>query len=489
MTLVHQHLPSTPELPREDLTSWWLDAKTEGAPKVAALGYLGECGTTCDLPLVRQEFDKGDSQTANAAADAFLRISLRDSHSKALNALLELQPGSIGQGVLAAIVKEHPGTPIEQFLPGLEHRNADVRLATLRLLRKHSLVTAERARKLLDDGVSMVRYEALKTLIISGARVTIDEARAILVRPVPNLYASMVGGIGNGEELLEEFSRDCLRAMNNAELEARSTTANFYERDAFHVLAERDFKRCAAELRQSVDDQYKCYLEKSIAEMREKLGSSSEALGITQSMTSYCAGRLTRRGLDIVCRHRDPRDLDRVRGILRSGAAGYSCEGFDYLRRFGEWQDISLVTEILSRPRSGSTGAFFGLVDGTSYRAGARAVYALGRSRLSELLALSVPSELLVRVLTEIPAAAFRRLEDPSIMRLLRSEHEDTRKIAAVKCVEALAKGRVSRLLADYLKGDGPYYYNVVHWLDLGVSAPRAQALIGAQSLLREMDS
>jgi hypothetical protein len=62
-------------------------------------------------------------------------------------------------------------------------------------------------------------------------------------------------------------------------------------------------------------------------------------------------------------------------------------------------------------------------------------------------------------------------LIDASILALLRSEEDTVRKAAAVKCIRAFPKQRVAKLLADHISGDHRYY-NVLHWLDLGVSAP-----------------
>ena len=52
---------------------------TASAVKVAALNYLGEFGVTSDLSRIRNEFDKNDNKTSSAAADALIRINLRES--------------------------------------------------------------------------------------------------------------------------------------------------------------------------------------------------------------------------------------------------------------------------------------------------------------------------------------------------------------------------------------------------------------------------
>ena len=76
-------------------------------------------------------------------------------------------------------------------------------------------------------------------------------------------------------------------------------------------------------------------------------------------------------------------------------------------------------------------------------------------------------------------------------MEFLRSPAGRTRKAAALKCISALSKTRIARILDDYLSGANrghlgrqDRYYNVIHWLDFGVSAPRDRASVAAKKVL-----
>jgi len=54
----------------------------------------------------------------------------------------------------------------------------------------------------------------------------------------------------------------------------------------------------------------------------------------------------------------------------------------------------------------------------------------------------------------------------------LDNEDDQLRKIVAIKCAQALKQRRIRGLLDKYLKQEH-YYYNSLHWLDLGASMPR----------------
>jgi hypothetical protein len=108
----------------------------------------------------------------------------------------------------------------------------------------------------------------------------------------------------------------------------------------------------------------------------------------------------------------------------------------------------------------------------------------MGRTRLSELLVVPSPGRLLAHLVAEASDKVFRALSDASLTILLGSHDASVRKAAALKCVRALPKGRVTKILADYVSPGQDRYYNVVHWLDLGASAPRDRALLAAEKIL-----
>lgn len=94
-----------------------------------------------------------------------------------------------------------------------------------------------------------------------------------------------------------------------------------------------------------------------------------------------------------------------------------------------------------------------------------------------------MPNRLLVYVVATSTDQAFRSLDDTNLQKLLASEHHDVRKVTATKSVAALTKVRLRKLLAEYT-GLSPHYYNVTHWLDLGISAPREIAVSAVRRVL-----
>jgi hypothetical protein len=482
MRLVAEPLTSSPPFSRSDFLNSWFSPKMPSALKAAALGYLGECGIEDDLPAIRQEFDRGDYQTTGAAVDAIVRVSLRESRDKAIKALYDLQPASIERNLLSALFGNSASIATNLISEGVSHKNPEIRRVSVRLLTERGALDVKEAERLLSDSDAIVRFEALQSLLNRGRSYSDGDVRQILVKSAEH----GLGLLGSfhpsfdiaGEECFKQFREQRLRAMTDDELERLAVQETVLDRDAQFTLIERHFSIRGDELRKSVDNQFRAEFAAALNEMSKSFGSAADdLLSKTKSIEEQVRKGFTRKALDIICRNGDPQDLSRVRQLLGSGFVGYSDLDVEYLRKFGEWQDIPLVIDLVEGP-----SPIFTLTTAeTKYRASARAIYSLGRSRLPELLALAMPSRLLSHLIVEASDKGFRLLDDPSIFALLFSQHDEVRKAAVLKCIRSLPKNRLKKLLDGYLSSDGLQYYNVIYWLDFGISAPRDRAVKAVQ--------
>ncbi|MDD5319249.1 MAG: DUF4062 domain-containing protein [Methylococcales bacterium] len=490
MRLISEPIPSVPPDNREFYLGFWFAKDAASAVKVAALNYLGDCGLTADLPTINQELDRGDYQTTRAAADAIIRINLRDSREKAILSLYELQPTSISRKVLAALFDNDVALSTETLLNGVGHRNSEVRRIVVELLCNRRALPIETAEQLLTDNDAKVRYEALKSLVDNGLTFSDAEAKKVLIKQVQNTGFGLIGAAraldSGGETCWSHFQLQRLRSLADKELEATAVADWLFDSDPHFILAERQFKGRGEDLRRAVDDQYKEEFSKALHLMTERFGEHADLLDKTRSLEEFLRKSYTRKGLDVICRKAEPCDLGRVRLLLKSGFVDYSPADIEYLRKFGEWEDILLIIDSVKRHESGDNNLLLSASDEPKYRTAARAIYALGRTRLHEVLAMSAPSKLLSQLIVEISAKAFRNLSDVSITLLLQSEDDAVRKSAALKCVRSLTKGRVDKLLTEYVSGGQHRYYNVVHWLDFGVSTPRDRAVLAAEKVLNK---
>lgn len=473
-----------PTREQESLEKSWFDKNTPKEVRIAALRYLGELGNASSLTRIRAEFDRNDSATVGAAVEATIRIRLRDSRENAIAALYELQTASVDATMLSALFDNGAALPSEVLLSGVSHQDSRVRRIVVKSLRARGELPDALAEKLLDDSDAALRYEALQSLIKSGRSYSEADARAILIkqRGLRGLFGLGAVRSREGEEQWDDFTRQRLRGLSDKELEV--LTSGIFDQEAYFILVERQFATRSNELRGAIDNQFKQRFQELLQTL-ERITADSKTLETTRSLEDHLRKKYMRLALDVVARKAKVEDLTRVRTALRNGHVEYSVVDAEYLRKFGEWDDIPLVVDAMDKSVA-AKGIFSSIGDQAIYEGTAKTIYAISKKRLPELLAMISSRGLLVRLMDEIPDMAFRRLDDSSITLLLRSESERVRKKAALKSIRALPKKRLTKLLDRYISENQLRYYNVIHWLDLGVSAPRDRALSAVRKVLDE---
>jgi len=282
-----------------------------------------------------------------------------------------------------------------------------------------------------------------------------------------------------------KFQEDRIKDKTDQELDEMSQSESVFDRDASFVREERHFGRLGDEVRSSVDDNYKADFERKLRPYEERFGGQGDLLAKIRELEDYLRKGFTRRGLDILVRRSDAKDLERVRAGIRNKDVDQANDDIDYLRKFGEWDDIGLILENQNKPSGANSTLLLPGRQSIRVRVSARAIYNLGKARFNEVVRLEMPPKLLIYVLIESTDTSFRDLTDEVIIGILRSNDGDVRKCSALKCIASLPKRRLARLYESYMTAERPRYYNVVHWLDLGVSIARTRGAAAAKRLLR----
>lgn len=486
MALIDEPFSNKPISRQEVFDRIFVD-KADAAVKIAALKYLQQCGFTADLAILRQELEKGDVQTRSETIAAIVQISLRDGADSALATLFELQPETISRRTLKEIFSKAEGISSDRLKQGLESRNADLRLEVARILRSRKVLDAELAEKLLSDNDANVRLEAIIALTDQGKKFSDQEARRILVKPKTR------GGFGlgsdydsSGTQALEKFRFDQLKGWAESELDALVQTASAYDEIPYLARADSYFDKHGDELRFNIKDRFKKYFDETLERMAAS-GWTAEQIEQVKPLGDFIRKQTTRKALDIVCAKSSATDLGLLREMLKAGNIDYSTRDVSFLRAHGEWADIPLIVSSLNRMNYGPGLLFF---SGTShYGEAASAIHQIGKGRLQELLQIEAPAELIARIALLASAKEFRELDDDVIQQLLLSDKDKVRKAVCLKSVIALPKTRLQSLLRVYTEGDKFRYYNVVHWLDFGISLLRDKSLTGAKKIALEMNA
>ena len=216
--------------------------------------------------------------------------------------------------------------------------------------------------------------------------------------------------------------------------------------------------------------------------MTSRHGEESQVVKDTKGLEDYIRRGFVRDALDVLLRKSDAKRLAFVRKHLADSSLAYSEHDLVYLGRYGEWQDVPLIVSLVGRNPRGASLLLSG--DGKKHQLAAKALHRIGKRRIGELLGINMPSELLAQVIYDLSDREFKTLSAEQIEGLLSSESTRVRKITALKCVRSFPKKRLIKTLQDYVAREKHRYYNVAHWLDLGVSAPKEIALRSAKKVL-----
>lgn len=476
MRLIAEPIYEEKPFSREKIVSLWLGEDVEAAVRLAALEYLSECGQPSDLPFIYKEFSRNATQTNSAAADAIIRITLRDDRRVALEALYTMQPITVKQDLLTALFSYDAEFDNEILLRGLSHRTPLVRRTVVKLLQARRALVVSVAEPLLNDNDAEVRFEALQALVASGRSYSVEQAKAILVRNSTSeseiaLFAMNQTNMA-GESVLQRYIEQFFDRMTDAQLEEACRSAIF-DQNAYFALIRRNFTLRGNDLRRSIANQFVDRFESLLEEMAKQFGRQSDIVEKTRSLGKHLRASFTREGLDIICNLLDAADLSLVRSMIESGGVSYSASDMRYLAKFGQWRDIPLVIASLDRPEYSRNYLPMTLAaSSTRDEDVARTLYALGKHKLNELLATAMPGRILAKIIPLISDRAFRELADAAIAPLMRSKNEYVRKAASLKYVRAYPRRTVEQFLDEYMAADD-VYYNVIHWLDFGLSVPR----------------
>ena len=479
LTVLGREIPTENEfITREGILNAWFSEDSSARVRVAALDYLAQQGTADDCAVAKKEYDRSDHETSRKALECMLEILLRTGQENSAQKLvLESQFESLRVDTLRAVLDGLEDLESEALLLGLEHRNPQVRLRTLTVLRERGALNREMAERLLEDSDALICKEAITTLSKLGRPFTKDEVKSILVPPQKKPSLASYFSDKKGEELFARYELENLKKYPEMELTQRVETAYMFDDAPYFARVERYFAKYAEELRRDVTDTFSKYFNERIRRWEIAIGDSSGPKGLED----YLRKKLTRQGLDVLCRVGKHEDLERIRNNLQNGYAGTSQMDVKYLAKHGEWGDIPL----LANADAPNLGGSFLADHGDFQDEVAKAMLRIGRGHsVSKLFLLKIPASILKRAIKQCAESRFSKISQDALIRLLDHDSADVRKAASIKVVVTFTKKQIKSILHEYIRRDEYRYYNVIHWLDLGVSMPRDEARKVARAAL-----
>ena len=402
-------------------------------------------------------------------------IRLRNSTDRSAQRLiLQSQFETFYPELLDSVIDGFSGLTTQELWPGLQHRCTKVLLATLKILLDRRVIDDPTLDRFLDHRDAAVRLEAIKALTSCARSFSRDEVKDILLKKDESDRAGRVH--------YDRYIYDDLLGLNESQLSTMVNTSKIYDDVAYFARAERFFKKYGSKLRDDIDEKFQTYFQNLVARMASSFSPHNpvEFQKLFEDLEDDYRKQLTRTALDILCDARDKEDLERIRSNLSEGYAGPSSGDAVYIAKNGEWKDISLIT---------SLGVFFHRGIRASRRKRddfdrkvAKAALSISRRHsVSKLFGADMTESILTTVVNLCPDSRFLSISNEALHRLIHHESYRVRRATAIKAVSVFSAKRIRLVLKQYISAD-KFYYNVVHWLDVGASLPRKKARRVAQN-------
>ena len=461
MTLLKTKISTEGNFDRNFFISLWLSEEAEAEEKVSALKYLATCGSHEDISAIKSEAHRNDSRTSEAAISAVVLIALRSGKEEALREIYALEPSSVPDEAVSKISVGLGSIDTALLRSGLSLKTKKLRRVIVEELFRRSEISTEESEALLADEDLAIRRLAIDQLTRAGKPLQDERVKSLLTSQGGNLVSV------RDDEEWRSYGRDRLRAMTKATLKRMINDESIFEIDVLLTYLEKDMKKSKSVLKELISSQFKDQYAGKLAALMKVVGSSSDLAVQTKDLESFVTSGHTAKALDLLASRGDAADISVVRAALESKKIGLTEKTSDYLRRFGEWRDIPLIIEALSKNRRTSLLT----IDSAPVTSSAASTIAsLGDHRLRELLKITMPDTLLARVISKCSDNEFSALDEEDIFTLLNSSSDLVRKSSSLKCVKCLPKAKNSLLLSAYIGSDQYRYYNVIHWLDLAAS-------------------
>ena len=299
------------------------------------------------------------------------------------------------------------------------------------------------------------------------------KAALTIPKPTGGLFGLAFQG-SSGDNLYTKLKQQRLSKSSFEELRTAVKKSGIFDYLEIGTFHSRYTRRNLQEIRANLDDGFKKHFDSKLAGLLPQYGENSKLAVDTRNLEKFLRDRLSSLTLDALCKYGDGHDLSLVRKSIDQHDISFSDNVVGYLAQRGDWSDKDRIIALSSK----YSGAVLSLLSDArhSSRSTARALHAIGKTRLVDLLNSDLTISVRRELLKIVSKKDIRHLSDDVIVKELNNEDDQSRKIFALRCVQALSRSRVSKLLHKYIDGDVQRYYNSVHWLDLGESMPRQAA-------------
>lgn len=477
-----QEIPTLEEdVPKDLLFRMWFSDGANDQIFAAANRFLSHCASLTDIPHIESALEVASPARKAQVELSIVTILAKSNATAALRRILEKDLDGVADLDIERVFARPSTLSTEIVRLCLVARADRVRVKAVQILRDRLELKTEEAKSLLSDRNVDIRCSAVEFLELEGVELSDEDVRKALIysKPMGTLLLSPSKNTII-EDHYEEYRERRLKELRYGQIVIAVDSRELLDDVPLIALIGGAGKANLDYLRRSVDSNFSDYFDEDLARLKKiELTEAESYVSRLERIRGIRLSKIMGRALTALCIARDKQDLERVRRVLDESLCLASDAVLEYLERYGDWSDIK---RILGLQRKTSHGLSLLSIDNDiSDERKAKAIAVLSRGRVVDILKYDMEDYLKGIIIKYIHSREISELDDENMIEFLLNKADEVREKFVIRCVLSLGKRRLEGLLRGYIGRDEAYYYNVVHWLDLGVSLPKPYARAIAQ--------
>ncbi len=463
---------------KRELLNLWISDTTAGQVFTAASAYLAKCASPNDIPLIEEIALQCSPERRMKIDEIIVAICARTDPDKALRQLVARQIDKVDDELASVLFTNHSALRTSSLISCLSAKSENIRLNAARILFDRREVPPTAAQTLMTDSSHEVRLIAVETLLAAngGVDAKVAEGALLIVKP-----RSRVSGLGSflvssetDRTYFDRFLTNRLLEHSQLELTAIVERVGFFDRLELMALYTKFPKVFRDEMRSNLADCFKSRFERKLADHIKTAGTDDASTERLRKLEKFIRTELSNHALELLCTMNKAEDIDLVRKVLSEIEIRASDSILTYLGKFGAWSDVQAIRSL--QDYQGGTQTILGIGSQAYIAKKASAILAISKNRLADLLALDMESSLRIEIAKQLAKKVIAGFTDDALLSELRRSDDRYRVVFALRCADALSKSKLSALLAKYFDDGEHRFYNSIHWLDMAVSLPAAEA-------------
>jgi|GEM_PF-5912823 len=428
----------------------------------AALSYIGHWGGDQYLETVRAEYGRDNYKTRETALRTLLELLVLTNPTEALIELISSSSDGIEPEIVSRVFESIDQIPASVLMTGLEHASESVRSACIDRMRNRSMFDENALVVCLQDKSPRIRLKVLLLQLADGDIIALPDAKEVLIKRKSRNSFFGFGSVGSTEGLEEyaEYQRAYFSIFNCKELEDMRDEFPDDISQLWFAYVKCATKREDDLILSSPREEYKGFCRPELEDDAAK---------------EKWLGNMDQASADAIAEASHGQKIDLMRELVRFARLVPNELILRYFEKFGRSSDLPLLRDWIKSydEKHRADNALLMLSPNKHVASATAKTYlALAKDDIEICLRHEGNWTHLAKIIQLMTGRQTKLLSSGVIDEMLHHQSDDVRKSMAIQICRFRTKSDMREILRRYTSG-GQYFYNVVHWLDFGISVPK----------------